>query len=134
MDPYTQPLTIRLGTTKEVFVRIRTAVWNSGTNAWEAGPYKNLTGHTFLAQVRELAADSLVVSFTTTMSDQSDLVDGIGGLLLKITDEATAALIGTVTLADASKYAYDLKVTEPDGDAFPYMEGAITFKRGYSHA
>jgi hypothetical protein len=134
MDPWKNDTTIRLGYTKEIFLRIRTAVWNDITDEWEAGPYKDLTDHTFLAQIRELDGDALIETFTCAMGDQGDPVDGIGSLLMKITDEDTAALTGIVILNDATKYAYDLKVTEPDGDAFPYMEGNVTFKRGYSHA
>lgn len=128
MEPYTMPITIRRGDTKEIFIRVRTAVWNSTTDVWEPGPYKDLTGYTFLAQIR-LLDDTLVATFTITMSDQSDLTNGIGAILLKITDETTLAISSTLTTG-----LWDLKFTEPDGDTFTYVEGAVTFKKGISHA
>ena len=129
MDPHVQNITLRTFSTKEIFVRIRTSVWNDTLDIWEPGPYKDLTGFTFLAQIRVTADDTLVTSFTCTPGDQGDPIDGIGSLLLKITDEVTATL--TPGMAGL---VWDLKVTEPDGDAFPYMEGTVTIKKGVSHA
>lgn len=128
MDPYVMPITIRRGDTKEIFIRARTAVWNDTLNVWEPGPYKDLTGYTFLAQIR-LTDDTLVATFTITVSDQSDLVNGRGSILLKISDEITLAISSTYTTA-----SWDLKFTEPDGDTFTYVEGAVTLKKGISHA
>jgi hypothetical protein len=123
MQPATKDITIRRGDTKEIFFRVRTKVWNGTTLAWEPGGYKDLTGYTVAAQVRETKdAVGVLLTFAVTLGNQADLENGRGGVLLKIPGSETAAVpLATVT------GVYDVQFTEPDGDPFTYLEGNVLF-------
>ena len=73
----------------------------------------NLTGSSFLAQVRKSHASSTVkATFTTTN-------DGNGGnLTIKLTDVQTAAL-------EAGRYVYDVMQTAGDGIKTRLIEGQL---------
>tara|TARA_B100000035_G_scaffold313765_1_gene328244 strand:- start:1174 stop:1509 length:336 start_codon:yes stop_codon:yes gene_type:complete len=73
----------------------------------------NLTGSSFLAQVRKSHASSTVkATFTTTN-------DGNGGnLTIKLTDVQTAAL-------EAGRYVYDVMQTASDGIKTRLIEGQL---------
>tara|TARA_B100000965_G_C19211792_1_gene591932 strand:- start:267 stop:602 length:336 start_codon:yes stop_codon:yes gene_type:complete len=73
----------------------------------------NLTGSSFLAQVRKSHASSTVkATFTTTN-------DGNGGnLTIKLTDVQTAAL-------ESGRYVYDVMQTASDGNKTRLIEGQL---------
>tara|TARA_B100000427_G_C15458296_1_gene572849 strand:+ start:403 stop:738 length:336 start_codon:yes stop_codon:yes gene_type:complete len=73
----------------------------------------NLTGSSFLAQVRKSHASSTVkATFTTTN-------DGNGGnLTIKLTDVQTAAL-------ESGRYVYDVMQTASDGIKTRLIEGQL---------
>ena len=73
----------------------------------------NLTGSSFLAQVRKSHASSTIkATFTTTN-------DGNGGnLTIKLTDVQTAAL-------ESGRYVYDVMQTASDGNKTRLIEGQL---------
>ena len=73
----------------------------------------NLTGSSFLAQVRKShASDTVKATFTTTN-------DGNGGnLTIKLTDVQTAAL-------ESGRYVYDVMQTASDGIKTRLIEGQL---------
>lgn len=123
MTPFQKDIKIRRGDTKEIFFRVRTKVFNELTLAWEAGPYKDLTGYTVSAQVRTTKdAATPLLTFAVTLGNQADEAVGRGAVLLKITAAQTAA----VPLSTTTGF-YDVQFTEPDLDVFTYVEGAVLF-------
>ena len=123
MDPATKNIKIRRGDTKELFFRVRTKVWDSGTSQYVPGPYKDLTGYGIAAQIRETkSSSSVLLTFTVTMGDQTEPTQGRGSVLLRI----HGGLTGTVPLAVTSG-VYDVQFTEPDTDPYTYLEGNVEF-------
>jgi hypothetical protein len=123
MTPYQKNIGIRRGDTKEIFFRVRTKVWDEGTSTYVPGPYKDLTGYTITSQVRETKGSvATLLTFTVTLGNQADLVDGRGAVFMKITDDDTQAVSTAISTA-----VYDVQFQEPDGDKFTYIEGNVAF-------
>jgi hypothetical protein len=123
MNPFKKDIGIRRGDTKEIFFKVRTKVWDSGTSAYVPGPYKDLTGYTITSQVREQKASvATLLTFTVTLGNQADLVDGRGAVFLKIDSDDTQAVSTAIT-----KGVWDVQFEEPDGDKFTYIEGDVVF-------
>jgi hypothetical protein len=123
MTPWKKDIGIRRGDTKEIFFRVRTKVWDPGTSTYIPGPYKDLTGYTVTSQVRETkGSSSTLLTFTITLGDQSDLVDGRGAVFMKIDDADTQAVSTAISTG-----VYDVQFQEPDTDKFTYIEGNVTF-------
>lgn len=123
MEPYPKDIKIKRGDTKEIFFRVRTKVWDNATSAFVAGPYKDLTGYTITAQVRQTkAASTVLATFSVTIGNQADVDAGRGAVLLKLTPIETAAIPTNITTG-----VYDVQFNEPDADAFTYLEGNILF-------
>jgi hypothetical protein len=124
MEPFKKDITIKRGDTKEIFFRVRTKVWNETTSVWEPGPYKDLTGFTVTSQVRTTKAstDPPLLTFAVTLGNQADLVNGRGAVLLKLTPVQTASVATSIPTG-----VYDVQFTEPDTDAFTYLEGNVLF-------
>jgi hypothetical protein len=123
MQPAVKDITIRRGDTKEIFFRVRTKVWNGTTSAWEPGPYKDLTGYTVAAQVRQTkSSNTVLLTFAVTLGNQAEPVNGRGAVLLKIPGSETAGVPTNIATG-----VYDVQFTEPDGDPFTYLEGNVLF-------
>lgn len=125
MDALPKDIKIKFGDTKEVFFRVRDRVYDTGTNTWVTGSYRDLTGYTVLSQIRKTADDAdPLVAFTTSLGDQTDVELGRGAVLLKLTPAETAALDRTLTTG-----VWDVQFTDPGGDTYTYIEGAVTFSK-----
>lgn len=132
MIPHVEDITIRFGDAKEIFFRVRERVWdpaaNGGAGGWVAGDYRDLTGWTVLSQIRQTTEDAtILLTFTPTLGDQSDLVNGRGAVLLKLTGVQTAGLARTLTSA-----VYDVQLTDAAGDPWTYIAGAVAFVKDTS--
>lgn len=126
MIPYPKNITIRFGDAKEIFFRVRERVW-SGTE-WVAGDYRDLTGWTILSQVRATTEDPIpLLEFTATLGDQTDLVNGIGSVYLKLTGAETAGVTRTITTGK-----WDVELTDDLGDPYTYVAGDVTFTKDVS--
>jgi hypothetical protein len=129
MIPYPKDIKVRRGDTKRIFFRVRERVWNpalnGGAGGWEAGPYRDLTGWTVLAQIRETTESAEpTATFTTTLSNQTTTP---GGVELKLAPAVTAAM----TLPAAGG-GWDVQLTDLAGDVHTYIEGKVTFEKDYS--
>lgn len=128
MIPTTLDITIRFGDYKEIFFRVRDRVFNSGTGQWETGNYRDLTGYTVLSQVRVLEDDAApILTFTSTLGNQADPVNGTGAVLLKLTGTQTAGVSRTTT-----KAKWDVQMTDLSGDPATYIAGDVTFVKDVS--
>lgn len=123
MIPTLKNITIRRGDTKELFFRVRTKVWDDVELKFVPGPYKDLTGYTIESQVRESkSSPSTLLVFGVTVGNQADPESGLGSVLLKLTAAQTASVPIEITSG-----VFDVQFTEPDTDAFTYIEGTVTF-------
>jgi len=130
MIPAEKNIVIRRGDTKEIFFRVRTKVWNSGTSSWEPGPYKDLTGYTIESQVREAKSSvTVLLTFTIILGDQGDPVDGRGAVLMRIHGSLTAAVSTAIAAG-----VFDVQFTEPDTDPYTYIEGTVEFTEDVTRA
>ena len=130
MTPFVKNINIRRGDTKEMFFRVRTKVWNAGTSTYDPGPYKDLTGYTITAQVRQTKSSvTPLLEFNITIGNQADEVDGRGAVLMKIPASQTASVPTSIPTG-----VYDVQFTEPDTDVFTYLEGAVTFDEDVTRA
>lgn len=128
MIPTTLDITIRFGDYKEIFFRVRDRVFNSGTGEWEPGSYRNLTGYTILSQVRLTEDDPTpLLTFTSTLGNQAEPVNGTGSVLLKLTGTQTGGVSRTTT-----KAKWDVQMTDPAGDPATYIAGDVTFVKDVS--
>ncbi|QEM40917.1 MAG: hypothetical protein [Phage AS32] len=105
------------------FGRVRTKVWDAVAGAYVAGPYRDLTGWTGLAQVRE-THDSTTVLFaiTVTLGDQ---VAAPGSFFLTVAPELTA---DQTVLSGV----WDLQWTTNTGDVLTYVGGSVTLDKDVS--
>lgn len=129
MTPWPKDIKIKRGDTKEIYFRVRTRVWNpalnGGAGGYEAGPYRNLTGWTVLAQIRATQDSATpLAEFDATLSDQ---VADTGGVLLKLSPADTAAI-------PSGTHGYDVQLTDANGDVWTYIEGEVEVSKDYSRA
>ena len=130
MTPYPKDIKIRFGDVKEIFFRVRERQWDAATSKWVPGDYRDLTGYTVLSQVRATSEDTTVLlSFTATLGNQSDVENGRGSVFLKVTSAQTAAVARTVTTA-----VWDCQLTDSGGNTNTYVGGAVTFEKDVSRA
>lgn len=129
MTPWPKDITIRRGDTKELYFRVRSRVWNAalngGAGGYEAGPYRDLTGWTVLAQIRASKTSTTIeATFSVNLGNQATTP---GGCLLRLTPVQTAAL-------SISSGGYDVQLTDTNGDVWTYIEGTVTITGDYSRA
>lgn len=129
--PIVKNLFVRFGDSHQIFFRIRERQFNTSTNKWEPGPYRDLTGWTFSAQVRtDYDAPAVLYSYTVQLGNQADLVNGRGSVLLTVTAATTKALRSIDPLPKEA--VYDVEATNTAGEVYTYVEGTITFKKDVS--
>lgn len=128
MIPIVKNQFVRFGDTHQIFFRIRERQFNSSTNQWEPGPYRDLTGWAFKAQVRtDLDTPAVLYEYTVTLGNQADLTVGRGSVFLEAEAATTKALRNLNPVP--TEGVYDVEATTPQGDVFTYIEGTITFKK-----
>jgi hypothetical protein len=125
MKPAVKPIYIRFGDIHEIFFRVRRKIW-SGT-AWVDDGYQDLTGYTVLIQVRQNTESDVLLTYTITLGDQSDLTNGRGAVYAKVSGAQTAALPRFL-----SEGFYDIQITDTLGDPNTYIEGKVTFGKDVS--
>ncbi len=124
-DPFKKDIKVRFGDTKEVFFRVRDLEWDDAQEKFVPGAYRDLTGVTVTAQIREtLDSNNPLVSFTATLGTQSDLSLGRGSVSLRLTPAQTAAIP-----RETSTGKWDCEFEYPSGDTFTYIEGDVTFTK-----
>lgn len=106
------------GDSYSLFGRIRTKVWDEGSQEYVPGPYRDLTGWTGLAQVRtNLASSTVLFSFDVILGNQTTTP---GSFFI----EAQPA--DTENLADNQLTGvWDLEWTSPTGEVITPIGGAV---------
>lgn len=107
------------------FGRVRTKTWDSTIGAYIPGPYRNLTGWTGLAQVREtLDSNTVLFAITVTLGDQNTAP---GSFFLTAAPEVTEEL--TTLLG-----VWDLQWTTNTGQVLTYASGTVTLTKDVSRS
>jgi hypothetical protein len=120
--PATRDITIYRGDSFSLFVRIRSKVFNEMTNAFEPGPYQNLTGLTGRAHIRATAGPDgdLLAEITCTIPDQA-VPENHGSVLLTMTPAQTAAI--------NRAGVWDFQLENADrSDVRTYLRGRVTIE------
>ncbi len=116
-SPATVDIDIYQGDRFELFLRLRSQIWNETTQTWVPGPYIDLTGKTAAAQLKASRDDaSPAATFTCTIGDQQATP---GAVLAVLTPTQTAALTGQT-------YYYDLQVKGTADYVTTYLQGRAT--------
>jgi hypothetical protein len=105
------------------FGRVRTKVWDGLTSSYVPGPYRDLTGWTGLAQVREsVDAPAVLFELAVTLGNQGT---SLGSFFLTATPADTADL----TIFEG---VWDLQWTTNAGEILTYVGGTVTLKKDVS--
>lgn len=125
MTPASKDIEIRLGDSKELFIRIRSRIWDSASSTYIPGDYIDITGWTILSQIRITSEDaSPLLTFTSTIYPQATTP---GGFSLKLTATQTGGLARNLTSG-----VWDCQITESSGDVNTYVAGNVTFVKDVS--
>lgn len=125
MTPYPKSVTVKQGDTYELGFRVRERVFNVLTGLWEPGPYRDLTGWTVRAQVKDEYTDEVAAMvFTGVILDQ---VATPGGVFLKLPGTQTH-LVDISPETSSWEGVWDVVMIQPDADEFTYIAGKFKVK------